>query len=215
VPAIPEFTATAPSLGIFPTAARPKGRGKNSLLRPMMMPLDPTSLRNLTTSNTLRNQQYIGSSMEIKIIMKEGNRPASPTSKVRTVSDKQKDEKDKSREERAARRRMASGDGDQEMIDSVEASRKHPRAAGDDEDYQTPLKAREQERMELDEPNEKAKKRVKWNVDLLQRFELDQSDMDGIKKSAEMAKARSITKSCLTTRVSGTPIIAMCTDSFI
>ncbi|CAG8686984.1 1752_t:CDS:2, partial [Acaulospora colombiana] len=199
-PTIPVFTATAPSLGIFPSTARPKGRGKNTLIRPMMMPLDPTSLRNLTTSNTLRNQQYLCSQMETQIIMKEGKRPASPTSKVRTLLDKQKEEKDKSRGERAARRRIASGDGDEEMEDSA-APRKHPRAAGDDEDYRTPAKIREQERMEVDEPNEKAKRRVKWNVDLLQRFEMDQSDLEGIKKSAEIARTKTIAKSCLTTRV--------------
>lgn len=200
VATIPEFTATAPSLGIFPSAARPKGRGKNTLITPMMMPLDPTSLRNLTTSNTLRNQQYVCSKVETQILMKEGKRPASPTSKVRTLLDKQKEGKDKSREERAARRRIASGDGDEEMEDSA-ASRKHPRAAGDDEDYQTPVKVRELEQMELDETNEKVKKRVKWNVDLTQRFELDPSDLEGIRKGAEMARAKSITKSCLATRI--------------
>jgi hypothetical protein len=201
---IPQFPATAPSLGIFPSLSRPKGKGRNTLLRPMMMPLDPTSLRNLTTSNTLRNQHYVCSKVETQVILKEGKRPASPTSKVKTILEKKKEEQEKSREERAARRvgKNAQTNGDQEMTDDSPASRNHPRGAGDEEDYETPVKP-ERADMDLDNRNSTPKrKRVKWDKDLLQRFELEEGNLDGIRKAAETAKARAATKGCLTTQVS-------------
>jgi hypothetical protein len=201
---IPQFSATAPSLGIFPSLARPKGKGRNTLLRPMMMPLDPTSLRNLTTSNTLRNQHYVCSKVETKVILKEGKRPASPTSKVKTILEKKKEEQEKSREERAARRvgKLAQLNGDQDMTDEPPANRKHPRGAGDEEDYETPVKP-EWGDMDLDDDKGGPKrKRVKWDKDLLRRFELNETNLEGIRKAAEMAKARAATKGCLATQVS-------------
>ncbi|KAG8821400.1 hypothetical protein FRC17_009843 [Serendipita sp. 399] len=205
--AIPEFEATAPSLGIFPSPPRgAKGRGRAGVARPMMLPLDPTSLRHLTNSNTLRNQQYVCSTVQTKIIMKEGNRPASPTTRVKTLLEKKKEQKDKSREERAARRDANYPQGaDQEMEDGTadDNKRKHPRAAGDDEDYETPIKIqREPDGMEVDEGEDRMnKKRVQWKLDLLQRFELDAANLDGIKKGAEAAKQRTTQRSCFTTKV--------------
>lgn len=203
---IPHFTATAPSLGIFPSLPRPKGKGKNTIMRPMMMPLDPTSLRNLTTSNTLRNQHYVCSKVETKVVLKEGKRPASPTTKVKTILEKKKEGQEKSRGERAARRvekLAATNDQDQEMVDSTDpAMRKHPRGAGDEEDYETPVKPVRDMDIDEDQEESRKRKRVKWDKDLLQRFELDETNMEGIRKAAELAKARMVTKSCIPTQVS-------------
>ncbi|KIM21377.1 hypothetical protein M408DRAFT_105232 [Serendipita vermifera MAFF 305830] len=200
---IPHFTATAPSLGIFPSLSRPKGKGKNAQIRPMMMPLDPTSLRNLTTANTLRNQHYVCSKVETQVVLKEGKRPASPTTKVKTKLEKKKEEQGKGRDERAARRvgKLAAADGnDQEMEDSTDPdARKHPRAAGEDEDYQTPKKP--QRDVEMDDGETRKTKSVKWDKDLLQRFELDETNLEGIRKAAELAKERMTKKSCLTAQV--------------
>jgi len=202
---IPQFSATAPTLGIFPSLSRPKGKGRNTLLRPMMMPLDPTSLRNLTTSNTLRNQHYVCSKVETKVILKEGKRPASPTTKVKTILEKKKEERDRSREERAARRtgnQIKAGGQDQEMTDSAEktGSRKHPRGAGENEDYETPTKP-ERVDVDMEGSGTRKRKRVKWDKDLLQRFELDETNLDGIREGAELARARTVKKSCLATQV--------------
>ncbi|KAG8859009.1 hypothetical protein FRB91_008975 [Serendipita sp. 411] len=206
-PAIPEFGATAPSLGIFPSQARgSKARGRTGVARPMMLPLDPTSLRHLTNSNTLRNQQYVCSMVQTKIIMKEGNRPESPTTRVKTLLEKKKEQGGKSREERAARRDANYPQGaDQEMEDAgIDGNKKkHPRAAGDDEDYETPVKVRrEPDSMEVDEENDRPKKkRVQWKVDLLQRFELDPANLDGIKKGAEAARLRAAERGCFAAKV--------------
>lgn len=197
---IPEFAATAPSLGIFPVTSRVKGRGR-TMTRPMMMPLDPTSLRNLTNANTLRNQQYICSTVETQIVMREGKRPASPTTRVKTLLDKKKTEQEKERGERAARR--TAKQEPVEPSDTEGEAKKHPRAAGDDEEYKTPTKPRqESEGMDLDGHDQlRIKKRVKWSTNLLQRFEMDANNFEGIRKRAELSKSVALGKRSLTTQV--------------
>lgn len=204
----PEFTATAPSLGIFPSLNRTttKGRGRNNTQRPMLMPLDATSLKRITTSNTLRNQEYVCSKVDVKVILKEGKRPASPTTKVRTVLEKKKDQEKNDRQQRAAARsngRLDTPD-DQEMQDGDSSKRKHPRGAGEDSDYETPVKHRqERENMDVDEVmDQQQRKRVKWNKDLLQRFEPEDEGLEALKSRAEMARSRTVAKSCIAAPVS-------------
>ncbi|CAG7849041.1 SubName: Full=Uncharacterized protein {ECO:0000313/EMBL:CCA67109.1} [Serendipita indica DSM 11827] len=171
------------------------------MTRPMMMPLDPTSLRNLTNANTLRNQQYICSTVETQIVMREGKRPASPTTRVKTLLDKKKTEQEKERGERAARR--TAKQEPVEPSDTEGEAKKHPRAAGDDEEYKTPTKPRqESEGMDLDGHDQlRIKKRVKWSTNLLQRFEMDANNFEGIRKRAELSKSVALGKRSLTTQV--------------
>lgn len=214
---VPEFSATAPLLQIFP-AARPAGkggRGRNtarSLIHPLG--LDPTALRHITSSNTLKNQRYICSTLETLVVMKDGKRPESPTSKVKTILEKKKEEQERGRMERAARRignKLDLGDtgsvdsGDMEMRDFSEepSDGRHTRAAGDEEDFESPQRPKvEQEDMDMEfENGAKPKKRVKWNKNLLHRFEMDENDFEGIRRGAEIARTRSASKGCLAARV--------------
>lgn len=129
------------------------------------------ALKALTNSNTARNQQY-SSILEVNIVRKPGNRPESPTMKLRTISEKQKEEQSKRRAERAKRRRILdSSDGEytgdssmevDELDDSIVVDNQtHRRGAGEDDDYETP-----------DRPD--AAKRVKWDRGLFTTAYLDE-----------------------------------------
>lgn len=127
--------------------------------------LSSMALKALTSSNTTKNQQNFVS-LATEIIRKDGRRPESPIMKVRTISQRQADEKAKGRSERAQRRAQRSDDGtsdtegfssdrgDSSMVEGEEEEwdedddkdddddipRKHRRGPGDEEDYQTPAK---------------------------------------------------------------------------
>ena len=62
-----------------------------------------TALKDLTTTNTARNQQYAIAKLETEVVRKQGVRPESPAVKVRTIVQRQM-EKLKERAERAIRR---------------------------------------------------------------------------------------------------------------
>jgi len=124
-----------------------------------------TALKELTMTNTARNQHYLAAKLETEVIRKEGLRPESPAVKVRTIDQKQQEEKDRQRAERAKRRaRKCGNDGisasdveassdvgyssecdnqeedvDMDMNSDVDGLfNKHRRGAGDDEEYVTP-----------------------------------------------------------------------------
>jgi len=65
--------------------------------------MSAVALKALTFSNTTKNQQYFAQ-VETEVIRKLGARPESPTTKVRTIMERQREEKGKERKERAARR---------------------------------------------------------------------------------------------------------------
>lgn len=134
-------------------------------------PPDGFALKALTNNNTSRNQHYFAQ-LEINIVRKPGNRPESPSMKLRTILEKQKEEQGQMRAERAKRRRPNVIDSDDDeacamevddSIISVEAPPRHLRGPGDDEDYQTP-----------DRPTNAAGKRVKWDHGLGTSIFLDE-----------------------------------------
>ena len=127
-----------------------------------------TALKELTMTNTARNQHYLAAKLETEVIRKEGLRPESPAVKIRTIVQRQQEEKDQQRAERAKRRARKSGNDEISASDDVEASsdigysspcdnqedvdmdlnpdvdglpNKHRRGAGDEEDYVTPEKS--------------------------------------------------------------------------
>lgn len=155
-----------------------------------------TALKDLTTSNTVHNQKYLAARLETEVVRKQGIRPESPAVKVRTISQRQQEEKDKQRSERAQRRsrrsdEMASSDiepssdvgysspvEDQELQDGQELP-KHQRGAGDEEDYVTPERhMRGLKRMRLFEDSEmqdvEPPKRVKWDRGLFTTVYIDE-----------------------------------------
>ncbi|OAX44630.1 hypothetical protein K503DRAFT_764836 [Rhizopogon vinicolor AM-OR11-026] len=159
--------------------------------------MSAVALQALTNSNTTKNQQVFAK-LEREIIRKEGVRPESPTVKVRTILQKQREARDQQRHERAERRARRSEDGpglsdaedvselgDQSMISNREhdenegvVSAKHRRGAGEVEDYETPEKSdRSIKRLRFgDDIQEEARerKRVKWHRGLSTEIYLDQ-----------------------------------------
>ncbi|KAI9064367.1 hypothetical protein FKP32DRAFT_1591785 [Trametes sanguinea] len=121
------------------------------------------ALKTLTSANTIKNQQQVAV-IKTEVIRKEGARPDSPTTKVRTALEKQREERTQQRKERAERRARRSG-GDEagdtstagdgqaaagEAEVDVDASFmsvdrdpegvpvRHRRGPGDEGDYETP-----------------------------------------------------------------------------
>lgn len=155
------------------------------------------ALKTLTATNTVRNQKQV-SELQLEVILKEGKRPESPTTKVRTTLDKQKEEKALQRQERAARRaRKAAkaGEGDESdaagedpdasfmsMDEEPVQLSKHTRGAGEDEDYETPERPErplKRGRFEegghgddagLSNGEDRLEKRVKWDRGLAKTF---------------------------------------------
>ena len=140
------------------------------------------ALKTLTTNNTMRNQYYAVAMLETQLVRKDGVRPESPAVKVKTISQRQQEEKVRQREERAARRaRRHRGDssGDEENNDQrykktdftsdlcdLHLWRPHVKGAGDEEDYETPL--RNIDRAAIGE------RRVKWDKGLFTEVFLDE-----------------------------------------
>ncbi|KAI0670448.1 hypothetical protein C8Q78DRAFT_125491 [Trametes maxima] len=120
------------------------------------------ALKTLTNANTLKNQQQLAV-LTTEVIHKEGARPDSPTTKVRSALERQREERVQQRKERAERRaRRSAGDeggglqleeaeagtdgvegaGDVSFmsvdLDAVGVPLRHRRGPGDEEDYETP-----------------------------------------------------------------------------
>ena len=184
------------------------------------LPADAASLRQLTNKHTEHNQVYAFSVVETQVILKEGKRPPSPTTRVKTMLEKRKQDEsgDKARGERAARRaeRREGGslDGVSEASGSAAASeignfeddeespaKKHPRGPGEEEDYETPMRRTKRAREEDSESDSDAgrgKKRVKWDKELQQRFEfVEDGNLDNVRKGAQAARTKPASKGIL------------------
>ncbi|THH05239.1 hypothetical protein EW145_g4940 [Phellinidium pouzarii] len=130
------------------------------------------ALKTLTNNNTTRNQNYYAQ-LEMHVIRKAGNRPESPTMKLRTILEKQKEEQDKMRAERARRRRGDEGDPsmDFEMQDSIGVQpTKHRRGPGEEEDYVSPVRPAN------------GKKGVKWDRGLETSVFIDEIEVQSGKR---------------------------------
>ena len=111
--------------------------------------------------------------LETEIVRKEGNRPESPAVKLRTVAEKEMEEKTKQRKERAQRRAKRSDGGELEPPDTsylaLEDDGRHRRGAGEEEDYTTPERPmRQSKRLEVDGSEEveiatAKERRVQWD----------------------------------------------------
>jgi hypothetical protein len=129
--------------------------------------MSATALKQLTMTNTVRNQHYLSARLETEVVRKDGTRPESPMVKIKTIAQRQMEEQAVQRTERAKRRARRSGemlgesdlemdededeDGDGEVASSdvdelpswqeEKERRRHTRGAGEDEDYETPHRA--------------------------------------------------------------------------
>lgn len=174
-------------------------------------PLNPRQLQALTDANTLRNQTCVAD-LQRKVVRRPGPRPASPTSKVRTIMDKSREERSKEREARAERRRRrdlgsnvsASSEGDYMDTDvpsspapdmqATETSppTKHVRGPGDEEDYETPERQPKASRID---PSKLAKT-VKWDRGLAKTIS-EWAANEAASEGHEKESAEPVGKGCL------------------
>jgi len=172
--------------------------------------MSAVALKALTTSNTEKNQRYLAAKLETEVVRKEGMRPASPTVKIKTVLQRQQDDKHKQRRQRAERRASRSDDGstaaqsetDDQSGDEFRSifgssdsddhlQRRHRRGPGDEEDYETPKSGRT---FDADDNDDKVlRRRVKWDRGLFTTVYLDEVDLGGRRP----AKENIATKGCL------------------
>lgn len=128
-------------------------------------PDNPRQLQWLTSHNTQRNQESVVE-LEHQTIRKFCNRPPSPSSRFRIDAKKSHEE----REARAERRQRRDRSNnclvpDVETIASCSnvTNHRHVRAPGDDDDYETPIKAPKPSQLHPGGVT----KMVKWNRDLI------------------------------------------------
>ena len=115
--------STGDVFGPVSTARTTQSRRKPVLLGPpdtsVFFSMSLLALKTLTNNNTLRNQKQLAE-LETEVVVKEGKRPDSPTTKVRTTLEKQRETRVKEREERAARRaKRLAGNEDEDAHEDV------------------------------------------------------------------------------------------------
>ncbi|KIP09140.1 hypothetical protein PHLGIDRAFT_126585 [Phlebiopsis gigantea 11061_1 CR5-6] len=187
---------------VFGTVAAPRAQTRR---RPTIVLSDNSvfsgmtalALKSLTTTNTQRNQKQVAE-IQMEVVIKDGKRPDSPTTKVRTSLERQREELAQQRQERAERRaRRSIGEGDSLDADAAEQGddadvnmsgaetggeeppRRHRRGPGEDEDFETPERPeRPAKRTRLDDGQgenleSKNEKRVKWDHGLATTVYLD------------------------------------------
>ncbi|TFK29921.1 hypothetical protein FA15DRAFT_663226 [Coprinopsis marcescibilis] len=154
--------------------------------------MSATALKNLTANNTTLNQAYLSVRLETEIIRKTGARPESPAVKIKTIAQREQEDKERKRMERAKRYARRSGgevpgssdvepsSDDDELFGSLDGSDdepRHQRGAGEDEDYETPHRAFKRMRLTENGPEEvgeEPKRRVKWDRGLYTTVYLDE-----------------------------------------
>lgn len=142
--------------------------------------MSAVALRSLTSDNTTKNQHYLIARLEQEIVLRNGARPESPPVKVKTIVQKEEEEKTIRRQERAKRRSRRS-DGafsDEENGEPVSAldldgppPRRHQLGAGEEEEYETPERPLAKKRKIHD--HEGDEKRVTWDHGLFTTTVLD------------------------------------------
>ena len=147
------------------------------------------ALKALTTSNTTKNQRNLVAVLETEVIRKPGNRPGSPTTRVKTIDEKRKLEQGEGRRERAERRaRRASEPLDDSSLTSDDEDSlplgpdgqpfRHRRGAGEEEDYESPERPeRPEKRVRICEAGESGEdtgaKTVRWDRGLFKTVYFD------------------------------------------
>ncbi|KAJ6496658.1 hypothetical protein C8R47DRAFT_973231 [Mycena vitilis] len=167
--------------------------------------MNATALRALTSSNTTKNQKYLAAKLETEVVRKEGARPESPAVKIRTIAQREQEEKTIQRKARAARRAQRNEDGFSEGDESTADTfsdmdssplRRHRRGPGDEEDYETPIvhRAKRARAGSVSAEGEYTeKKRVKWHRGLSTAVYLDEVEP----RTKARPKENLVTKGCL------------------
>jgi len=215
----PPSTRVADVFGeIVPLQPRRRGNNTQSSTNDgAFSAMSAVALKALTSSNTLRNQKYVTTKLETEVIRKPGDRPESPSVKVKTILQRQRDEKGKGRKERANRRARRNEDGTTEGQSDTEGQtgdssvvdidsdidehgnsplrKRHKRGTGDEEDYETPFKQRVGE-------DGAEKRRVKWDRGLFTTVYLDSVKLG----TRRPPKENVVTKGCLAATAKAVPL---------
>ncbi|KAJ3753825.1 hypothetical protein EV360DRAFT_52773 [Lentinula raphanica] len=149
------------------------------------------ALRTLTESNTSKNKDYVTVLLQTEVVRREGARPESPGIIVKSISQKEKEAKTRDRNARAERRAKRDNVESNREVDENGISEdedlgrgwkssplgkgKHAWGAGDEEDFETPVRPVKRVRADgegFDDEDEK--KRVKWDRGLYQEIYLDE-----------------------------------------
>ncbi|KAF8323398.1 hypothetical protein DL93DRAFT_695356 [Clavulina sp. PMI_390] len=127
---------------------KPKKRKATPSEKIHISALSAAALGKLTNSNTKHNEARVAD-LELQFILLDIPRPPSPSSKIRTIQQKETAEAELARQRRARNRSIMRGEiAPGEDLDASEPSSstnrplKHPRAPGDDEEYHTPKRIR-------------------------------------------------------------------------
>ncbi|KAL0946920.1 hypothetical protein HGRIS_013081 [Hohenbuehelia grisea] len=181
-----------------PAQSRRKASGTASARsEPALGGMSAVALRALTSTNTTKNQAYLVAKLNVEVIHKNGARPESPMVKMKTVSQRQEEERNEMRLARAERRARRSGepipelselsdavslaDDDSEDEDEVPDSpslrpRRHQLRArlpssSDDERDRPPKRAKLDDEDLLD--SREGPRRVKWDEVLFEATSID------------------------------------------
>ncbi|KAI0006015.1 hypothetical protein BJV74DRAFT_792435 [Russula compacta] len=146
------------------------------------------ALKALTTSNTEKNQHNLVAILETEVVRKPGNRPGSPTTRIKTIDEKRKLEQDQERRERAERRarrssqpledsRLTCEDEESLPVGPDGQPLRHRRGPGDEEAYESPERIYRPEKRarigEAGEPEEVETKAVRWDRGLFTMIYFD------------------------------------------
>ncbi|KIR81577.1 hypothetical protein I306_01418 [Cryptococcus gattii EJB2] len=198
-----------------PSSKRPNPKSPKSATTTVSTPiaapaLTEKQLKTTTARNTARNQVY-HCAIDRKIIRQLGPRPPSPTSKIRTTSEREEADKKKSRETRAKRRMGIHSEEEKEKGQQVIEKLEVAKAPGDEDDWtyktpQRPLK-RARRTSEADEHHdddgdaEEERKKLRW--DRVVSVIRDDGNASGSNKSSDDGKEKDgeELKSCIKTKV--------------
>ncbi|KAG6850228.1 hypothetical protein H0H93_016075 [Arthromyces matolae] len=210
-----------PSLNLDATEMKPRrkptqgqGRGDSSYAE-----LSATALRALTTSNTVRNQQYLTVKLVTEIVRREGDRPETPAVKIKTVVQREQEEKKRQRKERASRRasltgenlasvnnedKRMEGDTDDDEDDDSPTPKRHKLGPGDEEVYKTPMRKLKRLKLVDDDVEDSVEdeRRVKWDRGLFTTISLDEVKVG----TRPPPKDNMATKGCLATAAKALPL---------
>jgi hypothetical protein len=176
----------APTLPVAGTP-RPPPRHRRSTVDNMLFGgMTRTAIEALSQKHTDHNSTYYYAVLETELVKRPGNRPESPGMKIRTIAQRQAEEAERGRSERAERRARRSGDDmeDDDMEDDVLPALditplEHVIGAGEDEPFKTPPKSESAtKRARLDnEENQPCKKGVRWSKGLFTVTYLDEIEV--------------------------------------
>jgi hypothetical protein len=125
-------------------ANQPKRKSKSASGEKLpVSELSAAALGKLTNNNTKRNEKRVAE-LDRRFVLLDIPRPPSPSSRIRTVAQKESDAAEMARQRRARNRSIMKGEilPLEEPFDNVLPPIKHPKAPGDEEDYHTPKKTR-------------------------------------------------------------------------